>query len=178
MAIGNVAIPTFPPALKLQQRAIVKTTKKGASTCDRVNHCRGDCHYRREYCYRSNNCRVSDLFFPLEEFWISILLYFRYFAAYFVVVMVLFAAAQNKVPICRCIYWVFNEYPRLHASKVTRLLSTCLVGLMTSMKRRPVVILVKSDEVCRSFSETKILGQSANKELSHSFSRSITLCIW
>lgn len=71
----------------------------------------------------------------------------RYFAAYFLGIVLIFSATQNKVHLLRWVYWAYDQYPVLHRWGYTRSWGTRLIDLMTHLKRQPVCILVKSDEV-------------------------------
>ncbi|KAG5729852.1 hypothetical protein E4T56_gene13717 [Termitomyces sp. T112] len=87
-----------------------------------------------------------------------------YFSAYFLGIVLVFTATQNKVHLLRWVYWMYDQYPYLHSSKLTRTWGTKLIDLMTSLRRQPVCILVKSDEVNHLFH--MILYVSKNEETS------------
>lgn len=79
------------------------------------------------------------LFLPLS---------YRYFAAYLIGIVSLFTATQNKTQLIRWIYWIYDQYPRLHTWRLSRSWGTRLIQAVAKLKRQPVCILVKSDEVC------------------------------
>ena len=72
-----------------------------------------------------------------------------YFAAYFFGIVFLFTATQNKIHLLRWIYWIYDQYPVLHTSNLSKAWGSKVIDLMTRLKRQPVCILVKTDEVCR-----------------------------
>ncbi|KAF5384450.1 hypothetical protein D9615_003405 [Tricholomella constricta] len=74
-----------------------------------------------------------------------------YFAAYFFGIVLVFTTTQNKIHLLRWVYWTYDQYPCLHARKLTKTWGTKLVNLMTSLKRQPVCILVKTDEINHLF---------------------------
>ncbi|GLB39740.1 putative amino acid permease [Lyophyllum shimeji] len=74
-----------------------------------------------------------------------------YFAAYFIGIVTVFTATQNKIHLLRWVYWVYDQYPRLHSWKLTKTWGCKLIDLMTSLKRQPVCILVKTDEINHLF---------------------------
>ncbi|KAH9474571.1 hypothetical protein JR316_0013033 [Psilocybe cubensis] len=70
-----------------------------------------------------------------------------YFSAYFIGILLFFSATQNKVHLLRWLYWVYDQYPSLHVWRVTSAWGEGLISLMRRLKRQPVCILVKSDEI-------------------------------
>ncbi|KAJ7439001.1 amino acid permease-domain-containing protein [Mycena latifolia] len=66
-----------------------------------------------------------------------------YFAAYLLGVLAVFAATQNKVGLLRAVYWAYDQYPALHRWAW----GAALVRVMARLKRQPVCILVKTDEI-------------------------------
>ena len=77
------------------------------------------------------------------------LLPFRsYFAAYVLGIVFVFTVIQNNIRFLWWIYWIYDQYPILHISKFTKTWGRDLIDLMTRLKRQPVCILVKTDEVC------------------------------
>ncbi|KAF7335637.1 Aaap amino acid permease [Mycena venus] len=70
-----------------------------------------------------------------------------YFAAYLFGVLAVFAATQNQVQLLRAVYWTYDQYPVLHRWTISKMWGTGLVGVMTKLKRQPVCILVKTDEI-------------------------------
>lgn len=75
---------------------------------------------------------------------------FRYFSAYFIAVLFCFSATQNKIRLLRWLYWAYDQNPFLHTWRLTKRFGDKLIKLMTRMKRQPVCILAKTDEVCCS----------------------------
>lgn len=71
----------------------------------------------------------------------------RYFAVYFLAVLVLFSATQNKTRLLRWFYWAYDQNPILHKWSLTRKWGDKLIKMMARLKRQPVCILAKSDEV-------------------------------
>lgn len=66
-----------------------------------------------------------------------------YFAAYLIGVLGVFAVTQNKVGVLRGVYWAYDQYPGLHCWAW----GAALVRVMARLKRQPVCILVKTDEI-------------------------------
>jgi len=71
-----------------------------------------------------------------------------YFAAYFIGIVLLFSATQSKVHVLRWVYWIYDQYPSLHQRKATKSWGEKLISFMRNLRRQPVCILVKTDEVC------------------------------
>ncbi|KAF8065050.1 amino acid permease-domain-containing protein [Lyophyllum atratum] len=74
-----------------------------------------------------------------------------YFAAYFIGIVLIFTATQNKIHLLRWVYWIYDQYPSLHAWKLTKTWGSNLIDLMMNLKRQPVCILVKTDEINHLF---------------------------
>lgn len=74
-----------------------------------------------------------------------------YFAAYFIGIVLLFSVTQSKVHVLRWIYWIYDQYPSLHQWKATKAWGGKLIDFMRNLRRQPVCILVKTDEVCNTF---------------------------
>ncbi|KAF9531070.1 AAAP amino acid permease [Crepidotus variabilis] len=70
-----------------------------------------------------------------------------YFAAYVIGIVVFFSASQNKIHILRWIYWIYDQYPLLHRWSITKSWGASLIRLMNTLRRRPVCILAKTDEI-------------------------------
>ncbi|KAJ7688183.1 AAAP amino acid permease [Mycena rosella] len=70
-----------------------------------------------------------------------------YFSAYLIGVLAVFAATQNQVRLLHVVYWTYDQYPVLHRWSVTKAWGNSLVGLMGRLKRQPICILVKTDEI-------------------------------
>lgn len=84
-----------------------------------------------------SSVRFYDPFLPLN----------RYFSAYFVAIVVLFSITQKKAHLLRCVYWTYDQYPMLQRWNATKLWASRLMNLMTRLRRKPVCILAKIDEV-------------------------------
>ncbi|KAG5652646.1 hypothetical protein H0H81_004202 [Sphagnurus paluster] len=76
---------------------------------------------------------------------------FGYFAAYLIGIVLLFTTTQNKIHLLRWVYWTYDQYPCLHSLSPTKTWGTKLVDLMARLKRQPVCILVKTDEINHLF---------------------------
>ncbi|TRM67071.1 amino acid permease-domain-containing protein [Schizophyllum amplum] len=70
-----------------------------------------------------------------------------YFALYFVIVFGVFTVTQKKTHIIRYVYWLYDNYPSLHSWGPTQNWGTALIRTMKRMKRQPVCILAKTDEI-------------------------------
>ncbi|TFK40382.1 AAAP amino acid permease [Crucibulum laeve] len=88
-----------------------------------------------------------------------------YFAAYFLGIVVIFTATQNKIYLLRWIYWTYDQYPCLHHCRATMAWGKILINLMTNLRRQPVCILVKTDEINHLFH--MILYVQKNEETSY-----------
>ncbi|KAK7045022.1 Aaap amino acid permease [Favolaschia claudopus] len=66
-----------------------------------------------------------------------------YFFAYLVGVLLVFGATQRQVQLLRCLYWLYDQYPALHRWKW----GTQMTRVIKRMKRQPVCVLVKGDEI-------------------------------
>jgi len=71
----------------------------------------------------------------------------RYFSAYFIGIVLFFSATQSKVQLLRWLYWVYDQYPFLHEWRATMQWGEKLISYMRNLRRQPVCILVKTDEV-------------------------------
>ncbi|TFK75584.1 hypothetical protein BDN72DRAFT_757165 [Pluteus cervinus] len=74
-----------------------------------------------------------------------------YFAAYVVGIVSLFALAQHKIHLIHWVYWLYDQFPSLHESRFSKSWGTKLINHTTKMKKQPVCILVKSDEIHHLF---------------------------
>ncbi|KAJ6545327.1 amino acid permease-domain-containing protein [Mycena capillaripes] len=70
-----------------------------------------------------------------------------YFAAYLAGVLAVFGATQHQVQLLRAVYWTYDQYPGLHRLAGSKNWGTGMVALMARLKRQPVCILVKTDEI-------------------------------
>ncbi|KAH7928884.1 hypothetical protein BV22DRAFT_1030277 [Leucogyrophana mollusca] len=74
-----------------------------------------------------------------------------YFAVYFIAIMLVFSVSHNKTQVLRWLYWSYDQYPLLHKWRLTRRWGEQLIKLMTRLRRQPVCILVKGDEINHLF---------------------------
>ncbi|KAF9467230.1 amino acid permease-domain-containing protein [Collybia nuda] len=89
---------------------------------------------------------------------------FGYFAAYFLGIVILFSITQNRIYLLRWIYWIYDQYPRLHVASPTRSWGDRLIALMVHLKRQPVCIFIKTDEINNLFQN--VLYVSKNEDTS------------
>ncbi|KAF9045413.1 AAAP amino acid permease [Panaeolus papilionaceus] len=88
-----------------------------------------------------------------------------YFCAYLFGIVFLFLATQNKIHLLRCVYWMYDQYPALHDWTLTKTWGTKLINSMKRLKRQPVCILAKTDEINHLFH--MILYVRRNEETSY-----------
>ncbi|KDQ56708.1 hypothetical protein JAAARDRAFT_157891 [Jaapia argillacea MUCL 33604] len=74
-----------------------------------------------------------------------------YFAIYFIAIIILFSACQNKGLFVRLFYWAYDQSPVMQTWSWTRPWSERLAKLMRRMRRQPVCILCKTDEINHLF---------------------------
>ncbi|SJL10090.1 uncharacterized protein ARMOST_13472 [Armillaria ostoyae] len=89
---------------------------------------------------------------------------FGYFSVYFIAIVMLFSITQKKAHLLRCIYWTYDQYPMLHRWNATKLWASRLMNVMTRLRRKPVCILAKTDEI--SYLMRMILYVQKNEETS------------
>ncbi|KAG7451572.1 AAAP amino acid permease [Guyanagaster necrorhizus] len=89
---------------------------------------------------------------------------FGYFSAYFVVIVMLFSITQKKAYLLRWIIWIYDQYTMLHQWNATKLWACRLMNTMTRLRRKPVCILAKTDEI--SYLMRMILYVQKNEETS------------
>ncbi|KAJ7613541.1 AAAP amino acid permease [Roridomyces roridus] len=70
-----------------------------------------------------------------------------YFAAYLIAVLSVFWGTQHQVQLLGIVYWVYDQYPTLHRWDASKTWGKWLVRLMARLKRQPICILVKTDEI-------------------------------
>ncbi|KAF8183234.1 amino acid permease-domain-containing protein [Mycena galopus ATCC 62051] len=70
-----------------------------------------------------------------------------YFAAYLLSLLALFGVTQHRVALLHAVYWVYDQYPALHRWRMTKGWGARLVALMGRLKRQPLCVLVKRDEI-------------------------------
>ncbi|KII92394.1 hypothetical protein PLICRDRAFT_172492 [Plicaturopsis crispa FD-325 SS-3] len=87
-----------------------------------------------------------------------------YFAAYFIGVATFFSAGQNKIRLLRWMYWTYDQNPLAHAWRLTRRWGENLIAVMARLRKQPVCILTKTDEINHLFQ--MILYVSHNEETS------------
>ncbi|PBK76124.1 AAAP amino acid permease [Armillaria solidipes] len=97
-------------------------------------------------------------------FYDPFLLLNRYFSVYFIAIVMLFSITQKKAHLLRCIYWTYDQYPMLHRWNATKLWASRLMNVMTRLRRKPVCILAKTDEI--SYLMRMILYVQKNEETS------------
>lgn len=71
----------------------------------------------------------------------------RYFAAYLIAIVFFFSATQNKTGILKWSYGIYDQFPSLHRWSLTKSYGARIINIMRTLKRQPVGILVKTDEV-------------------------------
>jgi hypothetical protein len=89
----------------------------------------------------------------------------RYAAIYVAVLVILFSVTQKKSQILRWIYWTFDQNPRLHRLRFTEQWGTTLVSTMRTLRRQPVCVLVRTDDV--SLVQIYISGRCTNLFADH-----------
>ncbi|KAJ7611398.1 amino acid permease-domain-containing protein [Mycena polygramma] len=70
-----------------------------------------------------------------------------YFAAYLGGVLAVFMATQHQVQLLRAVYWTYDQYPVLHRLAGSKSWGAALVGVIAKLKRQPVCVLVRTDEI-------------------------------
>ncbi|KAJ7770096.1 hypothetical protein B0H16DRAFT_1673410 [Mycena metata] len=70
-----------------------------------------------------------------------------YFMAYLIGVVGVFAVTQKQVTIIRMVYWAYDQDPTLHRWSISKTWGKSLVRRMVRLKRQPICILVKTDEI-------------------------------
>ncbi|KZT26173.1 hypothetical protein NEOLEDRAFT_1177956 [Neolentinus lepideus HHB14362 ss-1] len=88
-----------------------------------------------------------------------------YFAAYLVAIILLFYAAQNKGRFVRLMYWAYDQNVILHNWSYTRNWAERLTEVMMRMRRQPVCVLCKTDEINNLFQMVLYVRQ--NEETSN-----------
>ncbi|TFK52934.1 hypothetical protein OE88DRAFT_1656621 [Heliocybe sulcata] len=88
-----------------------------------------------------------------------------YFAAYLVAIVSLFYATQNKGRFVRLMYWAYDQNVVLHTWSWTRDWAERLTGVMARMRRQPVCVLCKTDEINHLFQMVLYVRQ--NEETSN-----------
>ncbi|KAJ3877659.1 AAAP amino acid permease [Lentinula edodes] len=74
-----------------------------------------------------------------------------YFAAYLIAIVFFFSATQNKTRILKWSYGIYDQFPSLHRWSLTKSYGERIINLMRTLKRQPVGILVKTDEINNLF---------------------------
>lgn len=88
-----------------------------------------------------------------------------YFAAYLVAIIILFYATQNKGRFVRLMYWAYDQNVILHTWSWTRDWAERLTEVMMRMRRQPVCVLCKTDEINHLFQMVLYVRQ--NEETSN-----------
>ena len=137
-------IPFITSIAQVQSGSITKVTADivmGDVWC--ICHCAD--YNLRKYCYRSYDSRVNFTFLRRDMFSFSPR---RYFAAYFLAVAIFFTATQNKTRLLSWVYWIYDQNPVLHTSRLTCRWGDGIINTMTRLQKQPVCILTRTDEVC------------------------------
>ena len=71
-----------------------------------------------------------------------------YFSAYVAVIMAFFFMTNNKVRFVRYLYWAIDQTSMLHEWRWAKRQTRFLAKLFKRMKKQPVCVLAKTDEVC------------------------------
>ncbi|KAH8112836.1 amino acid permease-domain-containing protein [Phellopilus nigrolimitatus] len=87
-----------------------------------------------------------------------------YFSAYAVAISALFLITNNKARILRWIYWSYDQTPLLHGWRWARRRGDILVKVMRKLRRQPMCVLAKTDEIHHLF--RMISYVSTNEETS------------
>jgi hypothetical protein len=147
MRDGIVSVITF--VTQVQSRSITE------STADIVmGHILRIC-YRVDYNMRKYHPRPYDGGVGKFSAWSTempvLICPFRYFAAYFLAVAILFKVTQSKTFLLGCAYWAYDQNIVLHKWRLTRRWGDHLINMMMQLRKQPVCILTKTDEVRDSF---------------------------
>jgi hypothetical protein len=150
LAQCHVVVPNIASSAQVQSKAAEARFPNTSFSCDchtRYIRCR---HCGQHGC-EPNNSWVG-LLCSLRLFLssTSCFLFESYFVAYFLGIVFVFTATQNKIHLLRWIYWIYDQYPILHTHNLTKMCGSTIIDLMTRLKCRSVCILVKTDEVCPS----------------------------
>jgi len=70
-----------------------------------------------------------------------------YFTAYFFAVVVFFTVTQNKSRFLGWVYWTYDQNPLLHTWQPTRRWGDRIIKMITRLRKQPVCILTKTDEI-------------------------------
>ncbi|KAL5497753.1 hypothetical protein ACEPAH_2684 [Sanghuangporus vaninii] len=87
-----------------------------------------------------------------------------YFSAYAIAIWMLFFIADHKAKLVKWSYWVYDQSPIMHEWRWARRFSDGLVKALRRLRRRPVCVLAKSDEIHHLFQ--MITYVSKNEETS------------
>ncbi|KAI0798140.1 amino acid permease-domain-containing protein [Abortiporus biennis] len=87
-----------------------------------------------------------------------------YAAAYLIVIAGIFYATMKKATITRWLFWIYDQTTFLHGYWWSKGWGEKLNNLLRAMRRQPVCVLVKTDEINRLFH--KLLYVSHNEETS------------
>ncbi|KIM82858.1 hypothetical protein PILCRDRAFT_820149 [Piloderma croceum F 1598] len=74
-----------------------------------------------------------------------------YFAAYFLAVAIFFTATQNKTRLLGWVYWIYDQSPVLHTWRLTHRWGDWIIDTMTRLRKQPVCILTRTDEINHLF---------------------------
>ncbi|KAI0070664.1 hypothetical protein K474DRAFT_1669815 [Panus rudis PR-1116 ss-1] len=87
-----------------------------------------------------------------------------YAAAYLVVLAAIFYITMKKVRLIRWFLWTYDQSTFFHTSPITNKWGDKVANIMRRMRRQPVCVLVKTDEINRLFH--KLMYVSQNEETS------------
>ncbi|KAI5116511.1 hypothetical protein M0805_001866 [Coniferiporia weirii] len=85
-----------------------------------------------------------------------------YFSAYAITILVLFFITNKKSRIIRWTYWLYDQTPSLHRWSWVHRRSDYLVKTLRRLRRQPVCVLAKTDEIHQLF--RMIIYVSKNEE--------------
>jgi hypothetical protein len=137
-------IPFIASIAQVQSGSITKATANIVMGDIRCICYRAD-HNLRKYCHSSYDSGVSFRLLRRDMFSFSSR---RYFAAYFLAVAIFFMATQNKTRLLGWVYWIYDQSPVLHTWRLTRRWGDRIINTMTRLRKQPVCILTRTDEVC------------------------------
>lgn len=71
-----------------------------------------------------------------------------YFAAYAIAIFAFFFISNKKTRIIQWSYWLYDQTPLLHKWRWAHRKSDVLVKTLKRLRRQPVCVLARTDEVC------------------------------
>ena len=144
MADCHDAVPSFCAASEVQSRTSTARSSCFDLTSVLRSRSRGCCHWWK-HCLRPHHDRVSAdaSFVPI----FLILGSCRYASGYFVAILAIFYATMKKVRLVHWALWIYDQLPGLHGRKWTRGYDAKLTEVVRILRRQPVCVLLKTDEV-------------------------------